>query len=1305
MTTTDQARAALLAERARERHVFSYYPPSLRLPDLRPSLDAAADRLLAPELDPRPSSDAALSAFAQLGVHRLNAKRAFISLIDSQSQFVLAEATKTVPLGNPSVRRAPDPLWLGCAIIPRAFGACQCALATDALVIEDTQLDSRFTDLPFATTAPDFRFYAGVPLKSPQGPAIGVYCIIDDAPRHGLGDHELLFMQDMAATVVSYLSAARAQDTNRKAEQMIRGLNSFVTGAADLQASQDLDVPQSPVSGSPNSTSHHSPHKAAESPADASQEDEGPADTSFSHDDLLSPGTKRMFARAAHIMRQSSDLDGVIFFDASMANAEAPPSPTTDESGDDAASNSPAIIVEESSGSTASSYGLSRQSTCRILGFADAARSSRHGSIARKDYLRLTEDSLRRLLKRHPNGKIFNMERQAADNTPMRHTSKGQMRRSTAVEAIMDVAYNARSAAIIPLWDYERQRWFAGCLCWTSDPNRQLSHGSDLLYLRAFGNSIMTELGRIDTVAVDKAKTSFIESMSHELRSPLHGILGGVEYLLDMRLDVFQTSIVNSISMCGRTLLDTVENVLEYSKINEYAGGRWRHPRAPLPAFNSNPPTNIRNLTEETVEAVFAGQSYNIASRQSAIEDDSFLSNTTSPTSPRTERPLRKAVRVIFDLPAGPCWTFAVQPGIWRRILMNVFGNALRFTDAGFVRVSLSATDLNESLSRVTLTVADSGSGMSLQYLQDGLFKAFSQENSFSSGTGLGMSIVQRLVRSIGGDISVQSKVGGGTVVKIHMNLYKCEEMVDDFASAVAAQTAGMHIAVARTIVPEDDETHKLSCDTEVQFHASLTETLQTWFGIKITTLDDLNTDGSQLVMYPSPSFNSMFKIRARQGVSIVVAMDGLEAATLRADPRVTNGLIDVVTQPCGPSKLARILQRYLSLLDSKSDAPIRPDIIASPRPNPVPYAPLVRAPPSRRRSPKIRLDTSTAPGIAPAEIIPEIYLAPASELCDSPVADFPKETAPISPPRHPLPYRPLPDRREGRPKKEKPCPPVLSTCPSKEILIVDDNPLNIRLLAAFLNKAGFVRHTSAANGLEALDLFKQDPTRWGAVLMDLSMPVMDGVTATKEIRAWERKVALLEGVQAIARTAGGDEKGAPPLDRNSKSSDSGETVKDLREGDEPNPSPVETESSAETELSAEDRESEFECDQHTSSSHTPPRRSSSPSMPSGQLTPDTVFTEADEQNPIAHASAPSHLPSPPTPMKGDSKKTKPSSSPSPSSPSHVKIIVITGLGSATARFEATNAGADVFMTKPIQFGGLMKTLKRQLGRQEANRS
>ncbi|KAB2581087.1 Oxidative stress response two-component system protein SSK1 [Lasiodiplodia theobromae] len=1335
MTTATTPSSPLAAERARERNVFSYYPQSLDIVDLRPRLESAPKRLPPEGHEPRPSKDAALVAFAQLGTHRLAASRAFISLIDSQSQIILAEATKTVSLGNTSIRAAEDPLWLGSAIIPRTFGACECTLEADHLVVNDLHQDDRFHGRPFVGAAPNLRFYAGVPLRTPQGIPIGVYCVVDDQPRDGLDDQGLFFMQDVAATVVSYLSAVQAFDANRKAEQMIRGLTSFVTGAADIQRSDELDVPrkaQRPSAPSPAHSPHQHPEPKEASPTtprgtqDDRDDDEDDADTALPHDDLLSPGTKRMFSRAANIMRESSDLNGVIFFDASVANsspsAEGPSSPSTEESDDASAHHQ----VDESSGSTASSYADSRHPTCRILGFADAGRSSRHGAVARKDYLGLTEDSLRRLLKRHPHGKIFNIERQSTDNIPMKQTRKGRARRSTAVEAIVDVAHNARSAAIIPLWDYERQRWFAGCLCWSSKPNRQLSYGSDLLYLRAFGHSIMAELGRIDSIALDKAKTSFIESMSHELRSPLHGILGGVEYLLEMHLDTFQTSIVNSIAMCGRTLLDTVQNVLEYSKINEFTGPYAKSSKSeslkPVRPSHAPPSTapsvNICRLTEETVEAVFAGQSYNMASHPSATDDnDSFLSSGPSPSSQSQSRPElypRKAIRLILDLPVRPCWTFAIQPAIWRRILMNVFGNALRFTDAGFVRVSLAAQDVNDQESEITLTIVDSGSGMSSNYIKDGLFKPFSQEDPFSPGTGLGMSIVQRLVNNLGGEVSVESRVGVGTTIKIHVVLSRREDSTDSITSRVFSRTNGMRVAVAGPMIPEDDPNHALACQSEFQFHGSLTDSLKAWFGIDVVPLDDINADSSQMIMYPWPSFNLMFKPRSRKGVSMVVAMDGMEASTLRADERVTSQWIDVVTQPCGPSKLTKIFERYLSLLNSNSEAPTQRENKSSPLPETAPYAPIIRSPFSRQQAleedARSSKEGAPSPTPAPAESrIPELELPPTSVSTETtnsiPSAHTVAETAP-SQTSHP--HQLHTDRRESRAKADETTTPTAPPRSGNEILIVDDNALNLRLLSAFLNKAGFKNHTSAANGLEAVNLYKKDPSRWAAVLMDLSMPVMDGVTATREIRAWEKRNGIGdEGGNGKGDKADLERRGLKRVSTNGYVED---TPPRRRGGDE--------------ESAKKEKEQEH-AGEHPAPPAAPPPESSGPSIEELKREGESANEQAEE-NSLSESAPRQQVPSPSTSQSAaektspteDKKQPEKSSVPSSSSSSAsnspqaaadstnngkeaVHIIVITGLGSAAARYEATSAGADVFMTKPIQFGALMKTLKGRFGKQD----
>lgn len=237
--------------------------------------------------------------------------------------------------------------------------------------------------------------------------------------------------------------------------------------------------------------------------------------------------------------------------------------------------------------------------------------------------------------------------------------------------------------------------------------------------------------------------------------------------------------------------------------------------------------------------------------------------------------------------------------------------------------------------------------------------------------------------------------------------------------------------------------------------------------------------------------------------------------------------------------------------------------------------------------------------------------------------------------------------------------------------MIVDDNPLNLRLLSAFLSKQGF-SHTSAVNGLEALNLFKANPQRWAAVLMDLSMPVMDGVTATREIRSWEMKLANA-AVSPVALDKG-------ELLRES-SSDSAETLRSERRRQSVAVSTDEASEEASDEATS--------CDLHSGSTQVEEQNPSS-----GTSESESIFS------PIASPGV--ELDEYPLESPASTRATTATSPPSPTRPlqlpprlttSGVRIIVITGLGSATARFEAMSAGANVFMTKPIKFRALIKTL------------
>jgi hypothetical protein len=135
----------------------------------------------------------------------------------------------------------------------------------------------------------------------------------------------------------------------------------------------------------------------------------------------------------------------------------------------------------------------------------------------------------------------------------------------------------------------------------------------------------MQEVTRSDANNTSQVKTTFLSSLSHELRSPLHGILGSIQLLRCTLLDAFQSNMINSIAVCGRTLLETVQHLLDHAERKGPSTSQSKKsfpdehticftsdgPVAPIISSGSNPTIpycNIALVTEEVVEAIFLGQ-------------------------------------------------------------------------------------------------------------------------------------------------------------------------------------------------------------------------------------------------------------------------------------------------------------------------------------------------------------------------------------------------------------------------------------------------------------------------------------------------------------------------------------------------------------------------------------------------------------------------------------------------------------------------------------------------------------------------
>lgn len=518
------------------------------------------------------------------------------------------------------------------------------------------------------------------------------------------------------------------------------------------------------------------------------------------------------------------------------------------------------------------SSGGGEDPTCGILGLSTSEKSSLHGGHT-SSLISLTESFLQTLLHTYPQGHVFSASERGTYHKKEKRRA-GKPSEQPVVDILCKVFPNARSIAFVPLWDGNRGRFFAGSFMWScGTTNRVLTRGGDLNYLAAFGNSIMAEVARLEVVSTDRAKSDFISSISHELRSPLHGILASAEILHDTTVDLFQHGMIDTIERCGRTLLDTIQHVLDFAKINNFSRVRkdrgrcgaarkrpgWRRSLSGVPSLNVN--VDLSLLAEDVVDSVFAGHEFQGNSALFVTDESSGFPpeglQWSSPRSHRIQGGLpsdlkKKPINVILDIDWRPNWMFRTESGALRRVLMNLFGNALKYTDKGWVKVSLQSTDIELSpgqpaRSVVRISVSDTGRGISQQYLHSGLFTPFTQENPLNPGTGLGLSIVLQIVRSLGGQICITSEQGVGTKVMVTLTMDQAPPGDPDHHALKGQQaiqstrdkTKGLRVGLVGLDVPSPIRTNnrgheQASKEPTLLLQASVESAATGWFDMEV---------------------------------------------------------------------------------------------------------------------------------------------------------------------------------------------------------------------------------------------------------------------------------------------------------------------------------------------------------------------------------------------------------------------------------------------------------------------------------------
>lgn len=857
-------------------------------------------------------------------------------------------------------------------------------------------------------------------------------------------------------------------------------------------------------------------------------------------DNTLQTSIRNIFSRAANLIRESIGAEGVIFLDANSdtfgslvgknkrtvrGTGLKESTSSSDESTDSSSSRH-----ESDNGSyLGSENGEQRYSEC--LGFSSSRFSTINDEGRVGEAIMVPEPLFSSLMRRYPRGKIFTYNASGSvsedsddptkgpsgsdqDKSPEHGASRSTSKRRRKpyrqdAESLVKIFSGARNILVLPVWDPDRSRWFAGALAWTNQPERIFTFENELTYISAFTNSIMAEIRRVDVEIAEKAKTNLVSSITHELRNPLHGILGTADILSDTVMNALQHGMVHTIESCGRTLLDTINNLLDLTFIDQYrkdssnpsARKGRKKPSIPktLPLGENTSFTRVEldSVLEEVTECVFAGYCfYNHPQAPPPALSESSSRTAGQTTKAQAVGPRAQQVTVIFDIQPDTEWDFYTHPGAWRRVLMNVFGNALKYTSSGYIYISLKSSQKETGLSKsskkhqdvfnVTITVKDTGKGISPSYLQKDLFTPFMQEDSLVSGSGLGLSIVRQAVGFLGGSIDIESTKGVGTTLSIHTPLVKSSSVMDNLSSGSTFSSLKKYT--------EDKSIAFLGFGTELlsqrdtSLYNSLEHMCSEWFGMNVAKLSPLTGKHPAFDYYlaiqteldcEDVSGRNIFELPEHienggtcRSPVVVICQSPEEAHRMFvvSKSRGCTTSFEFVSQPCGPRKLARALDMCIKRRieeqtgQSPSDEPTR--WVEMPESSHLPVDVGAVDPPEDRMKISKRPTRDT---IGQDRRTPPLG-SPKEQFADKepkPEAQTLKKDASGSGSGDQAPQHPGSDAESRKP----------------HALLVDDNDLNLQLLCAYAGKDGFP-YISGKDGQQAVDIYKADPGKFGVVVI-----------------------------------------------------------------------------------------------------------------------------------------------------------------------------------------------------------------------------